>query len=804
MDSKTLRENFNRYLINFLAKDESTATPYDRYLALAYAIRNELMEKWIETQRRYHERNARRVYYLSTEYILGKNLLPNMLSLDIESEMARAVKSLGFSIEDLYAEEDDYMLGNGSEGRSSVCLLDALASQGYPAMAYGIRYDYGQFNQEIHNGVQIERPNDWIRRGNPWEILRLEYTCTVKFGGKCRNANPADPLGPYEWKNSEIVHAIPYDIPIIGYRNGTVNTLRLWSARSSEEFLPDYLNHGDYERAFEDKSKYGRITQLLFPDEDVRRATDLRMKQQYFFICASLQDIVRRFKQDGNTVGDLDKKIAIHLGGSCCALAIPEMMRLLVDQEGVAWAKAWEMTRAIFSYTSHALFKEDTEIWPVYKVGQILPRHLQIIFDLNQIHLDEVRNRRGPESNLVRDLSLVEEGEVKRIRFADLAVLGSNSVIGVSAEQTAGLKSRVFPSYADYLPNRFSCKVNGIGQRRWLMYCNRPLSQLLSRYIGEQWITRPEHLHQIEKHLHDERFLHAFAAIKREAKRGLADALKLTSGFTVDESMLYDVQFGKIHVNKRQLLHVLYMLHSYLSIKQGKLPGIPRVHIFGGKASPSDFLAKQIIHLIWAVADRVNNDPAANSLMKVIFIPNANLGWAERVAPAVDLSEQLSTAGMESCGTFVLKFALNGAVAIASRSGGNIELAERIGEGNLFSFGHNLAALSSLHDYHPADLLARDERLKEIFSFLENDLIPHTVDGHAIHPLLSALRDSDRRYVLLDFDDYVARQKQVDVLYGEPMAWLRVCMSNLAHMGWFTSDRIVQEYVNDIWKLAAV
>ena len=804
MDSKTLRENINRYLINFLAKDEATATPYDRYLALAYAVRSELMEKWIETQKRYHERNARRVYYLSTEYILGKNLLQNMLSLDIESEMAHAVKSLGFSIEDLYAEEDDYMLGNGSEGRSAVCLLDALASQGYPAMAYGIRYDYGQFNQEIHNGVQIERPNDWMRRGNPWEILRLEYTCMVKFGGKCRYLNPADPLGPYEWKNSEIVHAIPYDIPIIGYRNGTVNTLRLWSARSSEEFLPDYLNHGDYERAFEDKSKYGRITQLLFPDEDVRRATDLRMKQQYFFISASLQDIIRRFKQDNNTIGDLDKKIAIHLGGSCCALAIPEMMRLLVDQEGVAWARAWEMTGAIFSYTSHALFKEDTEIWPVYKVGQILPRHLQIIFDLNQIHLDEVRTTCGPDSTLVRELSLVEEGEVKRIRFADLAVLGSNSVNGVSEEQTENLKSKVFPFYDDYLKNRFSCRVNGIGQRRWLMYCNRPLSQLLARYIGEQWITRPEQLQAIEKHLNDERFLRAFSTIKREAKRGLADALKQTTGIAVDESMLFDVQLGKIHVNKWQLLHVLYLLHCYLSIKQGGTPCVPRLHIFGGKASPSDFLAKQIIHLIWAVADRINNDAAVQGLLKVIFIPNATLGWAERIAPAVDLSEQLSTAGMEPCGTFVFKFALNGAVAIASRSGSNLELSKRIGKENLFSFGNDLAALSALHDYRPSDILARDERLKAIFSFLENDLIPHTIDGHAIHPLLSALRDSDRRFVLLDFDDYVERQKQVDALYSEPIAWLKTALTNLARIGWFTSDRMMQEYVHDIWKLEPV
>jgi glycogen phosphorylase len=464
MDSKSLRDTFYRYLTNFLAKDESTATAYDRYLALAYAVRSELMKNWIATQRRYHEQNARRVYYLSTEYILGKNLFQNMLNLGIENEMANAVRSLGFSVDDLYSQEDDFMLGNGSEGRLAACLLEALATQGYPAMAYGIRYDYAQFHQEIRNGLQIERPNDWLQRGNPWEIVRPEYSCTVRFGGECRLSKAEEPLGSYEWKNAEVVHATAYDIPVVGYHNGIVNTLRLWSARASEEFLPDYLNHGDYERACEDKMKYSRITQILFPDEDVRRATDSRMKQQYFFISASLQDIIRRFKQHNYNIYDLDKKVAIHLGGSRCALAVPELLRILVDTEKVPWSKAWEMTRAVFSYTSHAIFREDSEIWPVYKVGQILPRHLQIIFDVNQIHLDEVRKKCGNDSPLVRDLSLVEEGEVKRVRFADMAVLGSFSVNGVSREQTTILTKKVFAPFAIYSPERFTCTVSGIGE----------------------------------------------------------------------------------------------------------------------------------------------------------------------------------------------------------------------------------------------------------------------------------------------------------------------------------------------------
>ena len=803
MNSNTFRESFSRYLTNFLAKNESTATLHDRYLALAYALRSELMKNWAETQKKYHERNGRRIYYLSTEYILGKSLFQNMLNLNVENEMTQAVKSLGFSLDDLYAQEDDCMLGNGSEGRLAACLLEALATQGYPAVGYGIRYEYGQFQQEIRNGLQVERPNDWLQRGNPWEIVRPEYGCTVRFCGECHRVNSEKPLGSYEWKNAEIVHAIPYDIPVVGYHNGIVNTLRLWSARASEDFLPDYLNHGDYERACEDKLKYSRITQILFPDEDVRRATDARMKQQYFFISATLQDIVRRFKSHNNDMNDLDKKMAIHLGGSRCALAIPEMMRILVDQEGVPWERAWEMTRSIFSYTSHAMFREDSEIWPVYKVGQILPRHLQVIFDLNQVHLDEVRKKYGGESGYIRELSLIEEGEVKRIRFADMAVLGSRSVNGVSREQTDILMKKVFAPFAVYFPERFTCKLNGIGQRRWLLTINRPLAKVITKYIGDKWITNPERLSEFESMIDNEQALESLSLVKKEAKKKLADVLLEDLGFSVDESFMFDAQIGKIHTNKRQMLHLLYILNSYLTLKNGQTAsGARRVHIFAGKAAPSDFLAKQIIHLISATADRINNDPATKELLRIIFVPNFNMTWAERIVPAVDLAEQLSAATLEPAGTFNMKFALNGAVTIASLSGANNEIAEKIGKEYIFAFGKNGEELAKLHDYHPVEVLTKDERLKNIFSFLENDLIPKTPEGQTIYPLLSSLRDSDRQYTLLDFDDYVNKQALIDTLYAYPLAWMKTSFINIARIGWFSSDRVVQEYARDIWKVS--
>jgi glycogen phosphorylase len=804
MDNKRLRDIFYRYLTNFLAKDESTATAFDRYLALAYAVRSELMKNWIETQKRYRERNVRRIYYLSTDYVLGKSLFQNILNLGIENDLAQAASSLGFSIDDLYTQEDDCMIGNGSEGRLAASLLEALASQGYPAMGYGIRYEFGQFKQELRSGLQVERPNDWMRRGNPWEIVRPEYQCTVNFGGECHRAKSDNILGTYEWKNTEIVHAIPYDMPVVGYRNGTVNTLRLWSARLSEEFLPDYLNHGDYERACEDKSKYSRITQVLFPDEDVRRATDLRMKQQYLFISASLQDIVRRFKQNNNDINDLDRKVAIHLGGSRCGLAIPEMMRILVDQEGILWSRAWEITRSVFSYTSHAVFREDSEIWPVYKVGQILPRHLQIIFDLNQIHLEEVIKKFGYDSGYIRDLSLIEEGEVKRIRFADMAVLGSLSVNGVSREQTDILMKKVFPSFAAFVPQRFSCKVNGIGQRRWLLNCNRPLFQLINTYIGDKWINHPEKLIELETMVDDEKLLGSLALVKKQAKQNLAAFFRTKAGFSVDTSHMFDVQTGKIHTHKRQLLHLLYILHCYLAIKNGSTSaGVRRVHVFSGKAAPSDFLAKQIIHLISATAEFVNNDPQVNGTMSVVFIPDFNMTWAEQIAPAVDLAEQLSTAALEPAGTFSMKYALNGALSIASLSGANIEIAEKIGREYIFTFGKSGEELSKIKDYHPSDLIAKDDRLKNVFTFLENELIPKTAEGHALHPLLSSLRDADRQYVLLDFNDYAIKQGLIDTLYAYPLAWMKTSLINIARSGWFSSDRMAQEYARDIWKVPA-
>lgn len=800
MNSKDLKDTFYHYLRYFLAKDDTSATSYDKYMALAYAVRSELVDNWIKTTTKYRELNVKRVYYLSMEYVFGKNLRQNMINLGIESPFTTAVRSLGFSIEDLYTQEDDFELGYSGKGRSAVCSLESLTTLGLPAMAYGLRYDYAQFHQDIKNGIQMERPYDWLHRGHPWEIVRPEYSLSVGFSGECFPCDPDVSLGAYEWMASEQVHAIPYDVPVPGYKNNIVNTLRLWSARASEEFLPDYANHGDYVRACEEKAQLGRITKVLFPEEDVRRVTELRMKQQYFFVSAALQDIIRRFKVSNKDILDLDKKVIIHLTGSRCALAIPELMRILVDKEKLSWDKAWNITKNVFAFTSTAVQKENLESWPVYKVAQILPRHMQILFDINQIHLEEIRQNYSVDPEVIRDLSLIEEGEVKRIRLANLAVLSSFSVNGVSREQSGILKQKLFPAYSNYSPEKFNNKTVGIAHRRWLLCTNTDLSDLITSAIGEKWIFDSMELKKIENFLNDSQFVDSIRKIKQQAKERLITSFRDLTINVPDCDVMFDVQSGKIHPFKRQVLHVLHVLHRYLQVKSGANLKCKRLHIFAGKASPSDFLAKQIIHLINVTKDVINNDPEVNKQMQIVFIPDFGMSWAEKVVPSADLSEQIAAASFEAAGTFNLKFAFNGAYTIASRCGSNLELAESVGNENISLFGKTSEEISNIGSYRPQDYLSSDPRLMKIFSFLEK-LLPSLQDGSAIYPLISSLRDTDRYYVLLDFDDYVQKQEKIDLAFTEPVQWTKTCLLNLARSGYFSSDRTISEYARDIWKV---
>ncbi len=796
---ENLEAFYYRYLRYFLAKDDATATPYDKYMALSYGVRSQMVDKWIETQKRYHENNLRRVYYLSMEYILGKSLHQNVISLNLEDSVLQLSKNLGFSLEEIYDQEDDFELGNGGKGRLAACYQEAMASLGIPAMAYGIRYDYALFHQKVQQGIQVERPYDWLHKGHPWEIVRPEYACTIGFHGSVE-PNPGQTISNKSlWRPSDKAIAVPYDMPVPGYKNDTVNTLRLWSARPSEEFLPDYQNHGDYVRACEEKSQSGRLTKILFPDEDVRRATELRIKQQYFFVAASLSDIIRRFKQHNSDMRNLSKKVIIQLNGSRCALAVPELMRILIDENGISFDEAWTMTRDIFAYTSHAVSRENLENWPLYLMEQIVPRNVQLIYEINQRHLDRVRKTGINDNDLIRELSAIEEGEVKRVKMAHLAVLGSFSVNGVSREQTEKLSTKVFGSVRTFTDTRFHNITNGIAHRRWLQCVNRPLANLITEAIGDRWTHDLEELGKLERFAQDEQFLYRLGDIKHAAKRKLAGVLNQTLGFAVDDSSFMDVQAKKIHPYKRQVLQVLCILSRYIRMSSNEQFGPARTHIFAGKAAPSDHLAKQIIHLISLAMHLVNNDSRVSSKMRVVFVPDYGVSWAERLVPAADLSEQIATPDLEASGTSNMKFALNGALSILSRSGSNVEMVEQIGAENLMLFGNwekNVPARPE--GYSPYAVLSENRHLSEVFRLIESSLsqIP---DGHAIYPLLSSLRDSDEFLVIQDFEDYCSKQDELDSMYADRKKWLRMSLCNIARSGAFSSDRSIKEYRELIW-----
>jgi starch phosphorylase len=793
VQTESITTFYYRYLRYFLAKDDTTATPYDKYMSLAYAVRNQMVDKWIETQKRYHRNNNRRIYYLSMEYVLGKSLRHNIVNLGLEDSVADVAAALGISLEEIYNEEEECELGNGAKGAMAACIQEAMATHGLPAMGFGLHYDYSLFRQEIKNGMQVEHPFDWLHKGHPWETLRPEYACTV-----CHNGRLVQGAG---WKNYDEVIAMPYDYPVPGYHNDTVNTIRLWAARPAEEFLPDYSNHGEYVRACEEASEAGRVTKVLYPDEDVRRATEMRIKQQYFLVSASLQDILRRFKRHNRNILDLDKKVALHLFGSRCALAVPELMRLLVDRESVPWKKAWELTKNTLTYTSNAVLRDNLENWPTYLIEQILPRHAQIIYDVNQTNLDEIRKAGTSDDGLIRELSLVDEGEVKRFRMANLAALGSHIINGVSDMQSGELSKRLFAPMLQAGSVSICNVTNGIGHRRWLLCANRPLANLINDSIGSGWATRPDELEKLSPFARNREFLFRLGDTKHLAKRRMCDEIRRQFGIEISAQSVFDIQIGRIHPLKRQVLHILNVLYRYRRLKNGLLPTYFRTHIFSGKAMPSDQLAKQVIKLISIVSKIVNEDPATAGKMSVVFIPDYNMTMGEYIIPAADISEQIATPHLEACATTNMKASLNGALTIASRCGSNIELAERIGSENIVMFGKTAGELMSMRDYRPWEIVKSDPDLKDIFAFIDSVLSKMPEGDLSVRPLLATIQDSDQYFILADFRDYVQKQDSIDAMYGDRMKWLATCVNNISRSGYFSSDRVIMQYSEKMWNV---
>jgi glycogen phosphorylase len=798
-----LIESFAHRMMYSVAKDEYTATDYDVYQALAFAVRDRLMERWFETQRTYYRSSAKRVYYLSLEFLMGRALLNNVLNLGAYDAASRAMDSIGYTLEDLEELEADAGLGNGGLGRLAACMLDSAATLSLPVYGYGIRYEYGIFWQQIENGFQIEQPDNWLRYGNPWEIPRHDAIFPVKFYGRSQSYVDDKGVTRYDWVETEDVWAMAYDMPIIGYGNDTVNSLRLWTAKSSREFDLTQFNAGNYVRAVEQKNQTENISKVLYPPDDQYAGKELRLKQQYFFVSATLQDVIRRFKKKEEPWPAFPDHVAIQLNDTHPAVAIPELMRIFIDGERLEWEEAWEITRQVFGYTNHTVLPEALESWSTELFGRLLPRHLQIVEEVDRRFHEEVRQRFPTDEEKVRRTAIVEGGVV---RMANLAIVGSRSVNGVARLHTEIVKNEIFPDFYALYPERFGNKTNGITPRRWLLKCNRPLAALITDAIGDAWITDLDQLRNLTAFADDASFQERWAAAKRQNKVELARWTKAIFDIDIDPSSMIDCHVKRIHEYKRQLLNVLRVIGHYLRIKDGTASDVPRTVLFSGKAAPSYFMAKLIIKLIHAVADLVSRDPEVGDRLRVVFIPNYGVTAAEKIFPACELSEQISTAGTEASGTGNMKAALNGALTVGTLDGANIEIREEVGPENIFIFGHTaeeIAALRRSGTYSPAECISRDPELSRVMDILFSGPL-HAAEPVLFQPLIEALKGADRYFHCADYRSYVECQNRIDDEYHNQAGWSRKSILNVAAMGKFSCDRTVAEYARDIWRAEAV
>lgn len=805
-DAESLKRSFGNHLEYSLAKDTYSATPLDLYKSVAYAVRDRLIERWMASQQTYYDRDAKRIYYLSLEFLMGRTLGNSLVNLDMVEEAERAMRELGFDLEELSELEWDAGLGNGGLGRLAACFLDSMATLQLPAYGYGIRYEYGIFYQKIQDGYQIEAPDNWLRYEHPWEIARPEYLYPVKFYGRVHQYIDAAGLWKTDWLDTQLVMAMAYDTPVPGYRNNTVNTLRLWTAKSSREFDLSCFNEGDYIRAVEDKRQSETISKVLYPNDKFFVGLELRLKQEYFFVSATLQDAIRRYKKTYNSFDSFADKVAIQLNDTHPAIAIAELMRILVDLEGVGWDKAWDITVRTFGYTNHTILPEALERWSVSLLGTVLPRHLQIIYEINRRFLQQVARRYPDDSDRLRRMSLIEEGDEKRVRMAHLAIVGSHSTNGVAALHTELLKNHVFRDFFEFFPERFNNKTNGITQRRWLGKCNRSLSALISRHIGRGWLKDLTEMKRLEPLAEDDEFRQAWSRVKAGNKQRLADYIGRENGIQVRVDSIFDCQVKRLHEYKRQLLNVLHVVALYNRIKANPTARfVPRTVIFAGKAAPGYGMAKLIIKLVNSVAEVVNSDPQIDGRLKVVFLANYRVSLAELIMPAADLSEQISTAGTEASGTGNMKFALNGALTIGTLDGANIEIREEVGPENIFIFGLTADEVSERRrrGYNPLDDYHGDTELKQAIDMIGGGRFSASYPG-LFTSIVNSLLHSDYYMLLADFSSYLRCQEQVSRAYQNQNEWTRKSILNVARIGKFSSDRTIQQYADEIWGVRPV
>jgi starch phosphorylase len=798
----------DHYILNqlkfSLARDPSTASTRDWWIATAKAVQSVIIERMIETQHVHHENNVRRVYYLSLEFLMGRLFVNSMYSAGVLKEVEQALENLGLDMDELRNEEYDMGLGNGGLGRLAACFLDSLATLDLPAIGYGIHYQYGLFKQEFRNGYQVELPDAWMQYGTPWEIVRPEHTTVIPVFGHVENV--FDDVGNYvpKWVGWKKILGVPYDIPVPGFGTKTVNFLRLWESRASEEFDFDAFNRGGYDEAVLQKNRSETVSKVLYPNDKTESGKELRLIQQYFFVACSLRDIIRRFHKNNSSWDVFPEKVAIQLNDTHPAVAIVELQRLFTDDYGLKWDEAWRIVTQTFGYTNHTLLPEALEKWGVELFRHVLPRHLQIIFEINKRFLDTVEARWPGDVGKKRALSLIEEGDHQMVRMAHLSVVGSHSVNGVAALHTQLLKANLFPEFDALYPGKFNNKTNGITPRRWLLACNPRLSDLITSKIGGGWERDLDRLRALEQWADDPGFQDAFMAVKRANKVDLAHLIKHHCDIDVDPDALFDVQIKRLHEYKRQHLNLLHILALYRRILQDPAAEVtPRVFIFAAKAAPGYDMAKLIIKAINAVGSKINTDPRIDGKLKVVFLPNYRVSLAQRIVPAADLSEQISTAGKEASGTGNMKLALNGALTIGTLDGANVEIGEEVGADNIFIFGNTVDQVHELvsKGYRPGDFYNAPEELHAVVDWVGSNYFTPDEPAGVLRPLYENLVHSDPFLCLADFESYSECQKKVSAAFRDKPRWAKMAILNTARVGKFSSDRTITEYAKDIWHL---
>ena len=807
-DSTAFERDFAKALEYQLVKEKTTVKERDAFVAVSTAIRHRLIRDWLRTQYTYRQNKSKRVYYLSMEFLMGRLLGNTLINLDFYDEASEIVEKLGYHLEDLRDLEPDMGLGNGGLGRLAACFLDSMATLELPAYGYGIRYEYGIFRQGIKNGYQVEVPDNWLKYGCPWEICRQELEYRVKFGGKVITEKDENGVQGYKWVDTEDVFALAYDVPVPGYGTDTVNNLRLWQAKSTNEFDFQYFNSGNYMAAVGDKNKSENISKVLYPNDNMHEGKILRLKQQYFFVSATLQDIIKHYKKNhGNGFEDFSEKVAIQLNDTHPSIGIPELMRILIDEERIDWNTSWEIAKKTFAYTNHTVLPEAVEKWDVEILGNLLPRQLQIIYEINRRFMNEARDFRGFDMKRMKDVSIIEESGHKFVRMANLAIVGSHSVNGVSALHTEILKNEMFKDFNELFPGKINNKTNGITPRRWLKKANPFLGRLISEKIGNGWVGNLSKIREIEKLAEDPGFQETWQQAKWLAKSQLQRYVKKTMGFDLNINSMFDVQVKRMHEYKRQLLNVLHAIVIYNRIKKNPAGNyVPRTKIFGGKAAPGYFVSKQIIKLINAVSKKVNCDPQVSKHLNVFFFPNYSVSMAEKIIPASELSEQISTAGFEASGTGNMKFMLNGALTIGTLDGANVEMLEEVGQDNIFIFGLEKDEVKEtrLGGYNPREIYESNQELKEVLDMIKDDYFNKEEPGIFQHLFDDLVIYGDNYMLLADFREYIDAQDKVDEMYRDSFQWTKMSILNTARSGKFSSDRTISEYAKEIWNVDPV